>query len=67
MTTEASTGTPVRYLDRAMTQLRDLGLVPDETHTAPIVDLLNRITGLDEERVVVALGPRVPVGHVGPC
>jgi hypothetical protein len=52
MTTEASTGTPVRYLDRAMTQLRDLGLVPDETHTAPIVDLLNRITELDEERVV---------------
>jgi hypothetical protein len=44
--------TPMRYLDRAMTQLRDLGLVPDETHEAPIIDLLNRITDLDEERVV---------------
>jgi hypothetical protein len=46
------TGTPVRYLDRAMTQLRDLGLVPEESHEAPIIDLLNRISDLDEERVV---------------
>ncbi|MEJ2604941.1 MAG: cell surface protein [Gammaproteobacteria bacterium] len=44
--------TPMRYLDRAMTQLRDLGLVPDKTREAPIIDLLNRITDLDEERVV---------------
>ena len=44
--------TPVQYLDRAMTQLRDLGLVPEESHEAPIIDLLNRITDLDEERVV---------------
>jgi hypothetical protein len=52
MTTEAVSSAPVRYLDRAMTQLRDLGLVPDKTHEAPIIDLLNRITDLDEERVV---------------
>jgi hypothetical protein len=35
-----------------MTQLRDLGLVPEESHEAPIIDLLNRISDLDEERVV---------------
>ena len=52
MTTEANSSTPARYLDRAMTQLRDLGLVPDKTREAPIIDLLNRITDLDEERVV---------------
>lgn len=52
MTNETETRTPVQYLDRAMTQLRDLGLVPDKTHEAPIIDLLNRITDLDEERVV---------------
>jgi hypothetical protein len=52
MTNESDTPAPVHYLDRAMTQLRDLGLVPDKTHEAPIIDLLNRITDLDEERVV---------------
>ena len=52
MTNESDTPAPVHYLDRAMSQLRDLGLVPDKTHEAPIIDLLNRITDLDEERVV---------------
>lgn len=52
MTTETESGAPVHYLDRAMNQLRDLGLVPDKTHEAPIIDLLNRISDLDEERVV---------------
>ena len=40
------------YFDRAMTQLRDLGLVPDKTGEAPIVALLNRLTVLDEVKVV---------------
>ena len=52
MTSEPAAGTPARYLESAMTKLRDLGLVPDKTHEAPIIDLLNRITDLDEERVV---------------
>ena len=52
MSTETNSSTPAQYLDRAMTQLRDLGLVPDKTREAPIIDLLNRITDLDEERVV---------------
>ena len=52
MTSETAHNTPARYLESAMMKLRDLGLVPDQTHEAPIIDLLNRITVLDEERVV---------------
>jgi hypothetical protein len=35
-----------------MTRLRDLGLVPAKTEEAPIVALLNRISDLDEDKVV---------------
>jgi len=41
----------MKYFDRAMNQLRDLGLVPDKTDEAPIVALLNRLTQLDEAKV----------------
>jgi hypothetical protein len=46
--------TPLTYLDRALGALRNLGLLPDDTRTdeAPIVALLERISDLDEERVV---------------
>nr|AQQ75268.1 hypothetical protein [uncultured bacterium] len=44
--------TPIQYLDRAMTRLRDLGLVPEKTEEAPIVALLNRISDLDNDKVV---------------
>lgn len=44
--------TPVQYLDKAMTRLRDLGLVPEKTEEAPIVALLNRVSDLDQDRVV---------------
>lgn len=44
--------TTLQYLDRAMGQLRDLGLVPDITEEAPIVALLDRITDLDEDKVI---------------
>lgn len=43
---------PMKYLDKALTQLRDLGLLPNEQHEAPIVALLNRISDLDEDRIV---------------
>src|SRR5690606_7977388 len=45
---------PMRYLDKAMNALRDLGLIRDGTTTqeAPIVALLQQISDLDEERVV---------------
>lgn len=44
--------TPMKLLDKALNQLRDLGLVPDRTDEAPIIALLNRITEIDEDRVV---------------
>ena len=44
--------TPMKYLDKALTQLRDLGLLPNEQQEAPIVALLKRISDLDEDRVV---------------
>ncbi|MGE0231307.1 MAG: hypothetical protein AB7O39_04965 [Flavobacteriaceae bacterium] len=45
---------PMKYLDRALASLREMGLVPDKaTAEAPIVPLLNQITGLDEEKVVI--------------
>jgi hypothetical protein len=43
---------PLKYLDRAVGSLRDLGLVPEKTKDAPIVALLNEISDLDEEKVV---------------
>ena len=42
----------MKLLDKALNQLRDLGLVPDKTEEAPIIALLNRITEIDEDRVV---------------
>ncbi|HEX6999365.1 MAG TPA: cell surface protein [Gammaproteobacteria bacterium] len=44
--------TPMQYLDKAMSQLRDLGLVPQRTEEAPIIALLNRVSDLDEDKVV---------------
>ena len=41
----------LKYFDRAMNQLRDLGLVPEQTDEAPIVALLNRLAQLDEAKV----------------
>ena len=43
--------TPMKYLDKALTQLRDLGLVQDKDEQAPIIALLNRISDLDEGKV----------------
>ncbi|MBT8080476.1 MAG: cell surface protein [Gammaproteobacteria bacterium] len=43
--------TALQYFDRAMTQLRDLGLVPGESEEAPVIALLNRLTDLDEPNV----------------
>lgn len=42
--------TPLKYLDRAMNQLRDLGLMPDTTEESPILSLLERISDIDEEK-----------------
>jgi len=47
MSTPAAT-----YFDRAMNQLRDLGLVPERTDEKPIIALINRLVVLDEDKVV---------------
>ncbi len=47
-----STLQPMKYLDKAMNGLRDLGLVPDKTDEAPIIDLIQQISDLDEDRTL---------------
>ena len=49
----AETATPLKYLDKAMNRLHDLGLLPEGSASAeqPIIALLNEISDLDEGRV----------------
>lgn len=42
----------MKYLDRAMNGLRELGLMPEKVDEAPIIALLNQISDLDEGRIV---------------
>jgi hypothetical protein len=42
----------LQYLDKAMNQLRDLGLVPETVEEAPVLSLLQRIADIDEEKSV---------------
>jgi len=46
--------TPMQYLDKAMSTVRDMGLLPEEQSTQddPIVALLNQIATIDEDRVI---------------
>ena len=45
--------TPMQYLDRALTTLRDMGIVPAKGEEAPINALLQKISDLDADRVAV--------------
>lgn len=45
--------TPMQYLDRALTTLRDLGIVPAKGEDAPINALLQQISDLDNEKITV--------------
>ncbi len=44
---------PMQYLEKALSGLRDIGLVPEKQGEAPMTALLDKITGLDENKVVV--------------
>jgi len=44
---------PLQYLDKAMSAVRDLGLWPEKQEEQPITGLLQEITGLDENRVLL--------------
>ena len=45
-------GTTFNYLDKALSQIRDLGLMPDKVDEAPVVALLEKLTDIDEAKVV---------------
>ncbi len=40
------------YLDKALSQIRDLGLMPEKVDEAPIVSILNKLSDLDEAKIV---------------
>ncbi len=42
--------TTLQYLDKAMNQLRDLGLMPENVEEAPILALLERISDIDSDK-----------------
>ncbi len=51
--TDASATTPMQYLERATSHLRDIGLMPAKVEPAPINALLERISDLDQERITL--------------
>jgi hypothetical protein len=45
--------TPMQYLDKATSALRDLGIIPPQAMDAPINGLLEKISDLDQDRIVI--------------
>ncbi len=43
---------PLNYLDKAVTKLRDLGLMPEKPDETPVVAMIQKISDLDEEKAV---------------
>ena len=43
---------PLKYLDKALNTLRDLNLVPETTDEAPIIDLIDQISDLDQDKTL---------------
>ncbi len=52
MNTTSIGSTPLKYLDKAINGLRDLGLMPEKPNEAPIVALIQQVSNLDEEKAV---------------
>lgn len=44
---------PLQYLDKAMGAIKQLGIWPEQSAEQPITGLLNEITGLDENKVIL--------------
>lgn len=44
--------TTFNYLDKALSQIRDLGLMPEKVDEAPVVALLEKLTDIDESKIV---------------
>ena len=43
---------PLNYLDKALTKLRDLGLMPEKPDETPVVAMIQKVSDLDEEKAV---------------
>jgi hypothetical protein len=52
MNTASIVSTPLKYLDKAVNGLRDLGLMPEKPDEAPILALIEQVSDLDEEKSV---------------
>ena len=52
MSTTDIVSMPLKYLDKAVNGLRDLGLMPDKPNEAPILALIEQVSDLDEEKAV---------------
>ncbi len=53
MSSSAITTSTLKYLDKALSKLRDLGLVPESNpEEAPVIALLQQLTDLDETKVL---------------
>ena len=50
MSTTSIVSTPLKYLDKAVNGLRDLGLMPAKPDEAPIMALIEQVSDLDEEK-----------------
>ena len=53
---------PLQFLDQALGALRNLGLLPAEPESAPIVRILDRIAHLEPDKTFVALADGRIVG-----
>ena len=52
MSTTSIVSTPLKYLDKAVNGLRDLGLMPEKPEEAPIMALIEQVSDLDEEKAL---------------
>lgn len=52
MDTTSIVSMPLKYLDKAVNRLRDLGLMPAKPDESPILALINQVSDLDEEKAV---------------
>jgi hypothetical protein len=52
MDTANIVSTPLKFLDKAVNGLRDLGLMPEKPDEAPILALIEQVSDLDEEKSV---------------
>src|SRR5262249_21441472 len=50
---EVAIRSPLQYLDKASSALRELGLMPDRVEPAPINALLEKISDLDQEKIAL--------------